>query len=81
METRVIALVRNYKRRTADALFVQFASGLLLSFYYVPSVDHCTSVAFIEKAASSGSGFVLFIITAHSGYLSSFSSCVSPCLA
>jgi len=37
-------------------LFVQFASGLLLSFYYVPSVDHAyTSVAFIEKAASSGS--------------------------
>jgi len=37
-------------------LFVQFATGLLLSFYYVPSVDHAyTSVAFIEKAASSGS--------------------------
>jgi ubiquinol-cytochrome c reductase cytochrome b subunit len=37
-------------------LFVQFASGLLLSFYYVPSVDHAyTTVVFIEKAASSGS--------------------------
>ena len=37
-------------------LFVQFASGLLLSFYYVPSVDHAyTTVAFIEKATSSGS--------------------------
>jgi ubiquinol-cytochrome c reductase cytochrome b subunit len=37
-------------------LFVQFASGLLLTFYYVPSVDHAhTTVSFIEKVLSSGS--------------------------
>src|SRR5215470_17763865 len=37
-------------------LFVQLASGLLLSFYYVPSVDHAhTTVSFIEKVLSSGS--------------------------
>jgi ubiquinol-cytochrome c reductase cytochrome b subunit len=37
-------------------LFVQFATGLLLTFYYVPSVDHAhTTVSFIEKVLSSGS--------------------------
>ncbi len=37
-------------------LFVQFATGLLLAFYYVPSVDHAhTTVTFIEKVVSSGS--------------------------
>lgn len=37
-------------------LFVQFATGLLLAFYYVPSVDHAhTTVTYIEKVVSSGS--------------------------
>ena len=37
-------------------LFVQFATGLYLAFYYVPSVDHAhTTVSFIEKVLSSGS--------------------------
>lgn len=37
-------------------LLVQFATGLLLAFYYVPSVDHAhTTVTFIEKVISSGS--------------------------
>src|SRR6185503_12291055 len=37
-------------------LAVQFATGLFLSFYYVPSVDHAhTTVSFIEKVLSSGS--------------------------
>jgi ubiquinol-cytochrome c reductase cytochrome b subunit len=37
-------------------LLVQFLTGVLLAFYYVPSVDHAyTTVAFIEKVVSSGS--------------------------
>ncbi len=37
-------------------LLVQFLSGLLLAFYYVPSADHAhTSVSFIEKALPAGS--------------------------
>jgi ubiquinol-cytochrome c reductase cytochrome b subunit len=37
-------------------LLVQFLTGILLAFYYVPSVDHAyTTVAYIEKVASSGS--------------------------
>jgi ubiquinol-cytochrome c reductase cytochrome b subunit len=40
----------------AVLLVVQFVSGVLLAFYYVPSVDHAhQSVAFIEKVVSSGS--------------------------
>ncbi|MFN2531141.1 MAG: cytochrome b N-terminal domain-containing protein [Pyrinomonadaceae bacterium] len=40
----------------AMLLVVQFATGTLLAFYYVPSVDHAhTTVAFIEKGLSSGS--------------------------
>jgi ubiquinol-cytochrome c reductase cytochrome b subunit len=36
-------------------LVVQFATGVLLAFYYVPSVDHAyTTVSFIEKVLSSG---------------------------
>src|ERR1044071_8236292 len=35
---------------------VQLMTGLLLAFYYVPSVDHAhTTVSFIEKVVSSGS--------------------------
>lgn len=37
-------------------LLVQFLTGVLLAFYYVPSVDHAhTTVSYIEKAVSSGS--------------------------
>lgn len=37
-------------------LLVQFLTGLLLAFYYVPSVDHAyTTVSYIEKVVSSGS--------------------------
>lgn len=37
-------------------LTVQFATGLAMAFYYVPSTDHAhTTVSFIEKVLSSGS--------------------------
>lgn len=37
-------------------LVVQFTTGTLLAFYYVPSVDHAhNTVSFIEKVLSSGS--------------------------
>lgn len=37
-------------------LLVQLLTGLLLAFYYVPSVDHAyTTVTYIEKVVSSGS--------------------------
>ncbi|HLN99238.1 MAG TPA: cytochrome b N-terminal domain-containing protein [Pyrinomonadaceae bacterium] len=37
-------------------LLVQFSTGLLLAFYYVPSVDHAhTTVSFIEKVLPAGS--------------------------
>ena len=36
-------------------LLVQFVTGVLLAFYYVPSVDHAyTTVSYIEKVVSSG---------------------------
>ena len=39
----------------AMLLAVQFLTGILLAFYYVPSVDHAyTTVAFIENVVSSG---------------------------
>jgi ubiquinol-cytochrome c reductase cytochrome b subunit len=37
-------------------LLTQFFTGMLLAFYYVPSVDHAyTTVSYIEKVVSSGS--------------------------
>src|SRR6185503_8744110 len=34
---------------------VQFLTGVLLAFYYVPSVDHAyTTVSYVEKVVSSG---------------------------
>jgi ubiquinol-cytochrome c reductase cytochrome b subunit len=40
----------------AMLLAVQFLTGILLAFYYVPSADHAyTTVEFIEKVLSSGS--------------------------
>lgn len=52
--------LRNWLKTTGGVvlmlLFVQFATGLLLAFYYVPSIDHAhTTVTFIEKVVSSGS--------------------------
>lgn len=39
----------------AVLLLVQFVTGVLLAFYYVPSVDHAhTTVSYIEKVVSSG---------------------------
>ena len=39
----------------AVLLTVQFLTGILLAFYYVPSVDHAyTTVEFIQKVLSSG---------------------------
>lgn len=40
----------------AGLLLVQFVTGVLLAFYYVPSVDHAhTTVSYIEKVVASGS--------------------------
>ena len=40
----------------AILLLIQFLTGVLLAFYYVPSVDHAhTTVSYIEKVVSSGS--------------------------
>jgi ubiquinol-cytochrome c reductase cytochrome b subunit len=40
----------------AVLLAVQFVTGVLLAFYYVPSVDHAhTTVSYVEKVVSSGS--------------------------
>jgi len=40
----------------AVLLLVQFLTGVLLAFYYVPSVDHAyTTVSYIEKVVASGS--------------------------
>ena len=40
----------------AVLLLVQFFTGVLLAFYYVPSVDHAhATVSYIEKVVSSGS--------------------------
>ena len=40
----------------AVLLLVQLLTGVLLAFYYVPSVDHAyTTVSYIEKVVSSGS--------------------------
>ena len=37
-------------------LLVQFLTGVLLAFYYVPAVDHAhTTVSYIEKVVASGS--------------------------
>src|SRR5688572_8591453 len=40
----------------AVLLLVQLLTGVLLAFYYVPSVDHAyTTVSYVEKVVSSGS--------------------------
>lgn len=52
--------IRSWLQTTTGAvvvlLLVQFLTGVLLAFYYVPSVDHAyTTVSYIEKVVSSGS--------------------------
>ena len=52
--------IRSWLQTTTGAvvvlLAVQFLTGVLLAFYYVPSVDHAyTTVSYIEKVVSSGS--------------------------
>ena len=54
------AEIRSWLDTTAGVvgvlLLVQFLTGVLLAFYYVPSVDHAHStVSYIEKVVSSGS--------------------------
>ncbi len=40
----------------ASLLLIQFVTGVLLAFYYVPSLDHAhATVSFIEKVVASGS--------------------------
>lgn len=58
--SRVAVNHRDWLDTTSGAvgvlLFVQFVTGVLLAFYYVPSIDHAhSSVSFIEKVLSSGS--------------------------
>jgi len=51
-----ISLLRTTGGIVVILLLVQFITGVLLAFYYVPSVDHAyTSVSYVEKVVSSGS--------------------------
>jgi ubiquinol-cytochrome c reductase cytochrome b subunit len=59
-EQKRVGVVRAWIQTTgaivAILLLVQFLTGILLAFYYVPSVDHAhTTVSYIEKVVSSGS--------------------------
>jgi ubiquinol-cytochrome c reductase cytochrome b subunit len=59
-DSRTASADNSWFRTTAGIvlmlLSVQFATGVFLAFYYVPSVDHAhTTVSFIEKVLSSGS--------------------------
>lgn len=50
------AWVRTTAGVVAMLLALQFVTGVLLAFYYVPSIDHAhTTVAYIEKVAPAGS--------------------------
>ena len=60
MRNQKSAEIRGWFDTTAGVLavllLVQFLTGILLAFYYVPSVDHAhTTVSYIEKVVSSGS--------------------------
>ncbi|HEU4769353.1 MAG TPA: cytochrome b N-terminal domain-containing protein [Pyrinomonadaceae bacterium] len=56
VQTRIPTWAEATSGIVAMLLAVQFLTGILLAFYYVPSVDHAyTSVSFIEKVVSSGS--------------------------
>ncbi|HJP90830.1 MAG TPA: cytochrome b N-terminal domain-containing protein [Pyrinomonadaceae bacterium] len=51
-----ISLLRTTGGVVVVLLCVQFLTGVLLAFYYVPSVDHAyTTVSYVEKVVSSGS--------------------------
>ena len=53
---RILSLLQTTGGIVGVLLLVQFLTGVLLAFYYVPSVDHAyTTVAYIEKVVSSGS--------------------------
>ncbi|MFN2406682.1 MAG: cytochrome b N-terminal domain-containing protein [Pyrinomonadaceae bacterium] len=53
---RISVWLRTTGGIVAVLLLVQFLTGVLLAFYYVPSVDHAyTTVSYIEKVVSSGS--------------------------
>ena len=51
-----ISLLRTTGGVVVLLLLVQFLTGVMLAFYYVPSVDHAyTTVSYVEKVVSSGS--------------------------
>jgi ubiquinol-cytochrome c reductase cytochrome b subunit len=55
-DTRLHAWLQTTTGIVAVLLVVQFLTGVLLAFYYVPSVDHAyTTVSYVEKVVSSGS--------------------------
>ncbi len=55
-DTGIQAWLQTTTGVVAVLLLVQFLTGVLLAFYYVPSVDHAyVTVSFIEKVVSSGS--------------------------
>ena len=53
-DVRSLAWIRTTGGIVVVLLLVQFITGVLLAFYYVPSVDHAyTTVSYIEKVVSS----------------------------
>ena len=57
---KILKSFQNWTQTTgavaAVLILVQVLTGILLAFYYVPSVDHAyTTVSYIEKVVSSGS--------------------------
>src|SRR5689334_2851640 len=55
-ENRISPWLQTTGGIVAALLLVQLLTGVLLAFYYVPSVDHAhTTVSYIEKVVSSGS--------------------------
>ena len=55
-DSRIQAWLQSTTGIVVVLLLVQFLTGVLLAFYYVPSVDHAyTTVSYIEKVVSSGS--------------------------
>jgi len=55
-EQRGVSWLQTTGGIVAALLLVQFLTGVLLAFYYVPSVDHAhTTVSYVEKVVSSGS--------------------------
>ena len=55
-ENRISPWLQTTGGIVAALLLVQVLTGVLLAFYYVPSVDHAhTTVSYVEKVVSSGS--------------------------